>query len=111
MQYGKNLETVDPQLRKNPELVKVLKLFEDSWSLAKEFLDDDKQLSQLKWFSGVLEQKQAEHEEFREQIECRDAVIFMSIPSLLVQQAALAERDHISADLAERFLPRLMESD
>ena len=75
---------VDPQLRKNAELVKVLKIFEDSWSLAKEFFDDERHLSQLNWFSGVLQQKQSDHREFREQIECRDSIIFMSIPSLLV---------------------------
>jgi hypothetical protein len=57
--YKNNIEMVDPQLRKNEELVKVLKLFEDSWSLAKEFIDDETQLSHLNWFSGVLERQQA----------------------------------------------------
>lgn len=89
-QFNNSIETVDPQLRKNEALVKVLKMFEDSWSLAREFLDDSEQLRQLSWFSAVLEQKQTEYEEFREQIDCRDAAIFISIPSLLVHQAAIA---------------------
>jgi hypothetical protein len=107
-QYAKNIELVDPQLRKNEELVKVLKLFEDSWGLGKQFLDDSALLKQFDWFSTVLSAKQAEHAEFKEQIECRDAAIFMSIPSLLVFRAA--SKDPVAIETCSRFLPDIAGS-
>jgi hypothetical protein len=55
----------------------------------------------------VLQDKQAEHADFKEQIECRDAAIFMSIPALLVYLAA-AQAD-TSAEVCERFLPEKTE--
>jgi hypothetical protein len=100
---------VDPQLRKNAELVKVLKIFEDSWSLAKEFFDDERHLYQLNWFSGVLQQKQSDHREFREQIEYRDSIIFMSIPSLLVYLAA-TRADMEATAVCDRFWPAMRQS-
>ena len=107
--YAQNVQMVDPQLCKNVELVKVLKIFEDSWSLAKEFFDDERHLYQLNWFSGVLQDKQIEHPEFKEQIECRDSVIFMSIPSLLVYLAA-AKADMKAQEVCDRFMPGLRQS-
>lgn len=55
--YSKNVEVVDPQLRKNEEIVSALKLFEDSWTLAKEYLEDSTTLCHLNWFSKKLQDK------------------------------------------------------
>lgn len=74
----------------------MLKLFEDSWSLAKEYLEDPTTLRHLKWFSQLLQDKQDEHRDFKEQIECSDPVIFMSIPSLLVYIAALQSKEAVA---------------
>jgi hypothetical protein len=42
--YSKNVEMADPQLKNNVELVKVLQIFENSWSLAKESFTDETKL-------------------------------------------------------------------
>ena len=88
----------------------MLKLFEDSWSLAKEYLEDPTTLRHLNWFSQLLQDKQDEHRDFKEQIECSDPAIFMSIPSLLVYIAALESKEAIAKQVCERFMPQMVQS-
>ena len=82
--YQKNIEIVDPQLKNNQELIEVLTLFEESWGLAGNQLGSTERIEQLNSFSKLICKTGNEHKEFKEQVECRDASIFMSIPSLLV---------------------------
>ena len=42
--YKKNIEIVDPQLKNNAELVKVLTLFEESWGLASNQLGSEENI-------------------------------------------------------------------
>jgi hypothetical protein len=68
--------------------VQVLQIFENKWSLAKTFLDDESQLKQLNWFANLLEDKSEKYSDFKESVECRDSIIFITIPSLLILTAA-----------------------
>ena len=45
-----------------------------------------------------------EFKEFKEQVECREASIFMTIPSLLVYQAVSKSKIPIWSKLCERFM-------
>ena len=88
--YESNIEVVDPQLRNNKALVEVLQKFEDSWTSAQNQILNKENLAQLNNFSWLLVDTGKRFAEFKEQIECRDASIFMSIPSLLVYEALLS---------------------
>ena len=89
LQYQQNIELVDPQLRNNAPLVKTMSEFEEAWSLAQNQLKEPLRLKQLNEFSKLLWRTQQEIPEFHEQVECRDAAIFMSIPALLIMEALL----------------------
>lgn len=82
--YESNIEVVDPQLKNNVELVEVLVEFENSWSQGLTYFLDNKKLSQLLHFSQVIEASAEKHKAFAEQLEQRDAEIFLNIPALLV---------------------------
>jgi hypothetical protein len=45
---------------------------------------DNKKLSQLLHFSQVIEATAEKHQQFAEQLEQRDAEIFLNIPALLI---------------------------
>ena len=55
--YSVNIELADPQLKNNEELVKVLQMFENTWSLAKDFFDNEEWLWQMNWFASLLQDK------------------------------------------------------
>ena len=52
--YEDNLDLVDPQLKNNPELIKVLQGFEEEWGKGKFFLSND-EFPILASFSKFLE--------------------------------------------------------
>lgn len=58
--------------------------FENSWSQGLTYFLDNKKLSQLLHFSQVIEASAEKHKGFSEQLEQRDAEIFLNIPALLV---------------------------
>jgi len=82
--YEQNIEIVDPQLKNNPELVEALLAYEASWEKGKEYFLNGRTCSQLIHFSQVIEATSEKYKEFEEQIECRDADIFLTIPCLLI---------------------------
>ena len=88
-EYQTNIELVDPQMRNNEHLVKVVSDFENAWSIAQNQIRMPERLNQLDMFSKLLQKTQRELPQFNEQVECRDASIFMSIPALLIMQALL----------------------
>ena len=109
--YQKNIEIVDPQLKNNEELIKVLTLFEESWGLAGNQLGSKERINELDSFSQLLNKTGNEYKEFKEQVECRDASIFMSIPSLLVYQAASDTKVPIWTNICERFMEGITNKD
>eukprot|EP00357_Protocruzia_adherens_P002673 CAMPEP_0115029148 /NCGR_PEP_ID=MMETSP0216-20121206/36802_1 /TAXON_ID=223996 /ORGANISM="Protocruzia adherens, Strain Boccale" /LENGTH=518 /DNA_ID=CAMNT_0002405625 /DNA_START=33 /DNA_END=1589 /DNA_ORIENTATION=+ len=82
--YEQNIEIVDPQLKNNPELVEALMEFEGSWEKGKTYFMNSKKCSQLIHFSQLIEVTAEKHKDFFEQIECREADIFVTIPCLVI---------------------------
>jgi len=82
--YEQNIEIVDPQLKNNPELVEALVAFESSWEKGKTYFLSAKKCNQLVHFSQIIEATAEKRKEFAEQIENRDAEIFVSLPCLLI---------------------------
>ena len=82
--YEMNIEVVDPQLRNNPELVEVLGKFETSWEKGKTYFLNSKRCAQVVYFSNLIETLSEKYSDFREQLDCRDAELFLSLPGLLV---------------------------
>ena len=87
--YAENVEVVDPQLRNNPELVHLVARFERSWCLGKTHLVPKDMREHLISFSQLIECTADKYPEFKEQIECSDAEIFLTIPYLIVLKASL----------------------
>ena len=105
--YESNIEVVDPQLKNNFELVEVLVEFENSWSQGLTYFLDNKKLSQLLHFSKVIEASAEKHKTFSEQLEQRDAEIFLNIPALLVLKCI--END--DKDICSIFWPDILLED
>lgn len=82
--YSENIETVDPQLKNNPELVENLLNFETAWDKGREFLIDEANYSRLIFFSQLIEIICEKYNEVTELIETRDPSIFVSVPGLLI---------------------------
>lgn len=78
--YQQNIEVVDPQLRNNPDLVDALVAFENSWEKGAAYFTNPKKCSQLLHFSQVIEAIKEKYPKFANQIDDRDAEIFVSIP-------------------------------
>ena len=66
------------------ELVEILVEFENSWTQGLNYFMDHKKCHQLIHFSSVIEATGEKHKQFAEQLETRDAEIFVIIPSLLI---------------------------
>lgn len=82
--YGENIETVDPQLKNNPDLVECLFALETAWDKGKEFLLDQANYERLIFFSQLIEIICEKYKELTELIESRDPSIFVSVPGLLI---------------------------
>ncbi len=101
--YEENIEVVDPQLKNNPELVKVLVEYEKSWEKGKRYFLDERMCRQIIHFSQIIEATSEKYKQFEEEIECRDANIFMTIPCLVI----LKYLEHNDKDIAKTFLPNI----
>lgn len=53
-EYEANIELVDPQLKNNELLVKVVSEFENAWGIAANQISDPERLEQLNLFSKLL---------------------------------------------------------
>jgi hypothetical protein len=82
--YEQNIEVVDPQLKNNVELVEILVEFENTWTQGLTYFLDHKKCHQLIHFSSVIEATGEKHKSFAEQLDNREAEIFVIIPSLLI---------------------------
>ena len=58
--------------------------FENSWSQGLTYFMDSTKQNQLLHFSQVIEATAEKHKQFSEQLEQRDAEIFLNIPALLI---------------------------
>ena len=82
--YAENIDSVDPQLRNNPELVERLVDFEKSWEKGKEFLLSPTGCKQLIHLSRVVEIIGEKHKEAKEKIDSMDSEAFLLIPCLVM---------------------------
>eukprot|EP01017_Pseudomicrothorax_dubius_P033110 TRINITY_DN439_c0_g1_i1.p1 TRINITY_DN439_c0_g1~~TRINITY_DN439_c0_g1_i1.p1 ORF type:complete len:306 (+),score=75.13 TRINITY_DN439_c0_g1_i1:789-1706(+) len=103
--FDQNIEVVDPQLKNNPDLVEALVRYENSWEKGKSYFLDGRRCAQVIHISQFLEGLCEKHPLFAEQVECRDAAIFVTIPCLLLLK--LLEGD--DKDICAFFLPELLD--
>ncbi|OMJ70096.1 hypothetical protein SteCoe_32013 [Stentor coeruleus] len=89
--YAQNIEIVDPQLKNNPELVDALVKFESSWERGKIYFLNSKKCNQLVFLSNMIESTNSKYQIFKEQLECSDSELFVSIPALLILKALEGE--------------------
>lgn len=90
--YAENIDSVDPQLKNNSDLVDNLLILESSWEKGKEFLCNTDNYNRLMFFSQLIEILCEKYSELTELIEARDPSIFVSIPGLLILKC-LEEED------------------
>ena len=82
--YDQNIEIVDPQLKNNEDLVEALFNFESSWEKGKTYFLNPKRCSQLVYFSSMIDLLSDKYPRFKDQIECCDAELFLTLPAILV---------------------------
>ncbi|EGR33054.1 hypothetical protein IMG5_062790 [Ichthyophthirius multifiliis] len=107
LKYQQNMEMVDPQLKNNIDLVEALFEYEQSWEKGQSYFLDPKKLSYLVHFSHIIETTAQKYKHFSEQVECRDADIFLNIPCLMILKCLNNEDKNICAF----FLPQLFQND
>ena len=103
--YSLNIEIVDPQLKNNPELVNNLMNFESSWERGKIYFLNSKKCNQLVFLSNIIESTSSKYQVFREQLECSDSELFVSIPALIILKA-LEDEDR---GICKSFCPPIFD--
>ncbi len=88
-------EMVDPQLKNNQDLVELLQEYETAWEKGKHYFTDRSKCTHLIHFSHILETTSEKHQSFKEQLDCREAEIFLQIPCLLVLKSLEKEDKNI----------------
>lgn len=96
-------EQVDPQLRNNQELSKLLQQFEEAWMAGTEHLLDAYNREDLIQFSDMVLQTCQRHQNFAKMLESCEASVFVSLPSLAVL--------HNMQRVIKRFAPSLRVED
>jgi hypothetical protein len=94
---------VDPQLKNNTDLVETLAEYEASWEKGKHYFLDTQKCVYLIHFSHIIESTCEKYPQFLELVECREADIFMSIPTLLILKCLEREDKNI----CQFFLPEM----
>ena len=79
-----NPEAIDPQLRNNTELARLLKYFEEQWTSGTEHLLNAKHRMQLAAFGGLIDDVAERHSKFKQQLESCLTEVFLSIPALAI---------------------------
>ena len=103
--YEDNIEIVDPQLKNNPELVDCLIQFETNWEKGKEYLLNVDKYSQLLFFSQMIEILCEKYKDISEQLESRDPMIFVWVPSILI----LKSLDKVDKSICYEFNPHMFD--
>jgi len=88
--------------------VELIEIYESSWTLGKEQLQDSATRDQLINFCINISALGNKYPVFKEQVECSEAEIFLSIPTLMVLKSIQNDKDSISHDsLCQRFAENL----
>ena len=106
--YSENIDALDPQLKNNSELVELIEIYESSYALGKEQLADSTTRDQLINFCVNISSLGDKYPVFKEQVDCSEAEIFLSIPTLMVLKSIQNDKDSISHySLCQRFSENL----
>lgn len=87
------------------ELVEILVEFENNWTKGLTYFMDHKKCRQLIHFSSVIEATGEKHKTFSEQLDNREAEIFVIIPSLLILKSLEGD----DKDICSFFNPEMFE--
>ena len=101
--YDENIEAVDPQLKNNLDLIKVLDEFENYWEKGNNYLADPDVILKLAHFSNMIENVCAHHNEIKIKIEVMDSSIFEIIPCLIV----LNSIDSFEKKILQTYFPTM----
>ncbi|EGR32631.1 hypothetical protein IMG5_076610 [Ichthyophthirius multifiliis] len=107
IKYQESIDTLDPQLKNNTDLVEALYQYEVSWEKGKNYFLDAQKTSFLIQFTHIIEATSCKYKEFKEQLEFRDADMFLNIPCLLVLK--LLEKE--DKNICNYFLPQIFYKD
>ena len=110
--YSKNIEEVDPQLKNNKKLAKLLLNFENKWEQGKIYLMNKNKFNQLLFFSQIIEIICEKYNKYsiRELIENNDPSIFISLPSFLLLKAIYKEDQNICKEYINGLFDKNTES-
>ena len=110
--YAKNIDEVDPQLKNNKKLAKLLLNFENRWEQGKIYLMNKNKFNQLLFFSQIIEIICEKYNKFsiRELIENNDPSIFISLPSILLLKAIYKEDHNICKEYINGLFDKNTES-
>lgn len=102
------MDALDPQLKNNRELAELIEIYESSWTLGKEQLQDSSTREQLISFCLNIQDLCSKYDVFKEQVECSEAEIFLSVPTLMVLKSIQNDKDSMThQNLCSRFAPNL----
>ena len=110
--YAKYIEEIDPQLKNNKKLSKLLFNFESKWEQGKIYLMNDNKYNQLLFFSQIIEIICEKYNKYsiRELIENDDPSIFISLPSILILKAIYKEDQNICPEYINGLFDKNTES-
>lgn len=110
--YSKYIEEIDPQLKNNKKLSKLLLNFENKWEQGKIYLMNDNKFNQLLFFSQIIEIICEKYNKYsiRELIENDDPSIFISLPSILLLKAIYKEDQNICQEYINGLFDKNTES-
>lgn len=98
---------VDPQLKNNDDLVEALNIFESSWEKGREYFLENQKCEALIAFSSIIETLAEKYSEFNEALDCREADVFLQIPSVLI----LCNLDNDDKNICVQFLPDIKQEE
>ena len=103
--YNMNIESVDPQLINNPELVNNLYNFEQIWEKGKKYLCNNNKYNQLLHFNQIIQIIIEKYKNFNigKLIEDSDPQIFVSIPAVLILHAIDSNNYEIIKDYIQNY--------
>lgn len=90
-EYSDNPDIIDPHLKNNPDLSKLLLDYEQSWEKGNRYFLDESKKEQLINLSHMIETTQDKYPEFKEMVECSDPELFLILPSLIILKSLEGE--------------------
>lgn len=107
MKYNSDIDSVDPQLANNKELVELLYEFECLWEKGKNYFINKINYKHLLLFNQIVEiiGEKYPQEQIRNLIEQSDPIIFVTIPAVLILRAV----DSGNCEIIQQYIPDLLD--